>query len=76
MCGKLRSDLARLHEQLWERSKAEQAYRKALEIHPRSFAPLGHYVLADVYSRQGNHAAAARAAEKGKALEGRARTSR
>lgn len=75
MCGKLRSDLARLHEQLRERSKAEQVYRK-VEIHPRSFAPLGHYVLADVYSRQGNHAAAARAAEKGKALEGRARTSR
>lgn len=41
-----------------------------LELAPRSeFAPLGHYVLADVYSRQGRHADAARAAERGRALE-------
>lgn len=51
--------------------------KKGLEIAPASeFAPLGHYVLADVYSRQGRHADAAREAERGKALEGRGRTSR
>ena len=45
--------------------------RKGLEIGTRSeFAPLGHYVLADVYSRQGRHAEAAREAAKGKELEG------
>ena len=46
--------------------------RKGLEIGARSqFAPLGHYVLADVFSRQGRHADAAREAAAGKALEGR-----
>lgn len=54
----------------------EAAYnaRKGLEAGPRSeFAPLGHYVLADVFSRQGKHADAAREAAAGKALEGRGR---
>lgn len=46
--------------------------RKGLEIGPASeFAPLGHYVLADVFSRRGRHADAAREAAAGKALEGR-----
>lgn len=46
--------------------------RKGLEAGPGSqYAPLGHYVLADVYSRQGNHAGAAREAGIGKALEER-----
>lgn len=50
---------------------------KGLELGPRSeFAPLGHYVLADVYSRQGRHADAAREAERGKALEQRGKASR
>lgn len=49
--------------------------RKGLELGPESqYAPLGHYVLADVYSRQGRHADAARAAQTGKALEKRAKT--
>ncbi|HEX6322450.1 MAG TPA: sulfatase-like hydrolase/transferase [Vicinamibacterales bacterium] len=44
--------------------------RKGLEEGPRSeFAPLGHYVLADVFSRQGRHSDAAREAERGKQLE-------
>ena len=34
-----------------------------------SFAPLGHYVLADLYSRKGRHADAQREAERGRALE-------
>lgn len=34
-----------------------------------SFAPLGHYVLADLYNRKGMHAEAQREAEKGRALE-------
>jgi tetratricopeptide (TPR) repeat protein len=33
------------------------------------FAPLGHYVLADIYSRRGQHAEAQREAERGRALE-------
>lgn len=45
---------------------------RGLDIGPRSeFAPLGHYVLADVYSRQGKHADAAREAQRGKELEGK-----
>ena len=45
---------------------------RGLELGPRSeFAPLGHYVLADVFSRQGRHADAAREAQRGKALEGK-----
>jgi len=48
--------------------------RKGLDAGPRSqYAALGHYVLADVFSRQGRHADAAREAAAGKALEGRAR---
>jgi arylsulfatase A-like enzyme/Tfp pilus assembly protein PilF len=37
------------------------------------FAPLGHYVLADIYSRRGQHADAQREAQKGRALEGATR---
>jgi arylsulfatase A-like enzyme/Tfp pilus assembly protein PilF len=44
--------------------------RRGLEIGPDSeFAPLGHYVLADIYSRRGMHAAAAREASLGRARE-------
>ncbi|HJR70104.1 MAG TPA: tetratricopeptide repeat protein, partial [Gammaproteobacteria bacterium] len=49
--------------------------RKGLESGPRSeYAPLGHYVLADVYSRQGKHAESAREAQQGRALEKRGKT--
>ena len=48
--------------------------RKGIEINPSSaYAPLGHYVLADVYSRRGMMAESRREAELGKALERRAR---
>jgi tetratricopeptide (TPR) repeat protein len=48
--------------------------RKGLEINPRSeFAPLGHYVIADIYSRTGRHAEAEREAAEGRRLEARLR---
>jgi arylsulfatase A-like enzyme/Tfp pilus assembly protein PilF len=46
--------------------------RQGLEAGPAStFAPLGHYVLADVYSRSGRPADAEREAARGRALEAR-----
>ena len=44
--------------------------KQGLELHPEpSVAPLAHYVLADVYSRQGRGADSAREAALGQALE-------
>src|SRR5206468_8429985 len=44
--------------------------RKGLDVAPGSpYAPLGHYVLADLYSRLGRSADAAAEAEKGRTLE-------
>ena len=44
--------------------------QKGLQVGGASrYAPLGHYVLADIYNRRGMHAEAAREAAKGKALE-------
>jgi arylsulfatase A-like enzyme/Tfp pilus assembly protein PilF len=44
--------------------------KKGLEVAPKSaYAPLGHYVLADLYSRLGRRADAAAEAEKGRSLE-------
>jgi choline-sulfatase len=44
--------------------------RRGLEVGAESeFAPLGHYVLADIYSRKGMHAEAQREAARGRALE-------
>jgi len=46
--------------------------RKGLEVAPKSaYAPLGHYVLADLYSRLGRPADAAAEAQKGRAMEKR-----
>ena len=54
--------------------EAGRLAEKGLEIGARSaFAPLGHYVLADLYSRRGRHADAEREAAKGRALEAAAR---
>jgi choline-sulfatase len=48
--------------------------RKGLDLAPRSdLAPLGHYVLADLYNRLGRADAAAREASLGRALEARLR---
>ena len=44
--------------------------RKGLELEPRSAqAPLGHYVLADVFSKRGRMADAQRELAAGRALE-------
>jgi arylsulfatase A-like enzyme/Tfp pilus assembly protein PilF len=44
--------------------------RKGIEAGPDSeYAPLGYYVIADVYSRQGKHALAEQEASRGRALE-------
>lgn len=51
--------------------------RHGLEIAPRGdFAPLGHYLLAEVLSRQGRSAEAAAEIERGKNLEAQLRASR
>lgn len=48
--------------------------QKGLELKPDpDVAPLGHYILADLYNRQGRRAAAAEEVAKGRALEGRGR---
>jgi tetratricopeptide (TPR) repeat protein len=45
---------------------------KGLELAPRSeFAPLGHYVLADIYNRLGRTTEASEEASRGRALEAR-----
>jgi tetratricopeptide (TPR) repeat protein len=48
--------------------------RQGLDVGPTSdFAPLGHYVLADIYNRRGMNAESRREAERGRALEAAAR---
>jgi tetratricopeptide (TPR) repeat protein len=55
-------------------SEAVSLARKGLELAPRSeYAPLGHYVIADIYNRQGRAADARREAELGRQLEARTR---
>jgi tetratricopeptide (TPR) repeat protein len=50
--------------------EAARLAQRGVELRPRSpYAPLGHYIMADVYSRQGRHADAARAAARGRQLE-------
>jgi arylsulfatase A-like enzyme/Tfp pilus assembly protein PilF len=54
--------------------EAVELARKGLSLHPRpELAPLGHYVLADLYSRLGRSADAQREAALGRALETRQR---
>ncbi len=49
--------------------------KKGVELDPRSeFAPLGYYILADIYNRQGRHEDAAREAALGRQLEARYRS--
>lgn len=44
--------------------------RRGTDLRPRpEVAPLGHYVLADLYNRTGRHADSAREASRGRALE-------
>ena len=50
--------------------EAIQLAQKGAELQPSpDVAPLAHYVLADIYSRQGRAADSAREAERGRALE-------
>jgi choline-sulfatase len=52
--------------------EAVRLARKGLELEPSSeYAPLGHYVIADVYAREGRMADSARQAALGRALEAR-----
>ena len=54
--------------------EAAKLAQKGLSLSPSpSVAPLGHYVLADIYNRQGRAADAAREVAQGRALEARAR---
>ena len=51
--------------------------RRGLQVGGRSpYAPLGHYVLADIFSRRGQHAESRREASRGRALEAAARARR
>jgi arylsulfatase A-like enzyme/Tfp pilus assembly protein PilF len=50
--------------------EAVRLARKGIEAGPDSeYAPLGYYVIADIYSRQGKHAQAEQEAARGRALE-------
>jgi choline-sulfatase len=52
--------------------EAVRLARKGLELAPSSpYAPLGHYVIADVYAREGRTADSVRQAALGRALEAR-----
>jgi arylsulfatase A-like enzyme/Flp pilus assembly protein TadD len=53
-----------------ELDEAARLAARGVELRPRSpYAPLGHYVRADLYSRQGRYADAAREAAIGRKLE-------
>jgi choline-sulfatase len=54
--------------------EAVRLARRGLELAPESeYAPLGHYVIADIYSRQGRRAEAEQEAARGRALERQSR---
>jgi len=50
--------------------EAMRLSKKGIELAPQSeYAPLGHYVMADIYARQGKRAESDAAAARGRALE-------
>ncbi len=58
-------------------AEATQLALKGLELAPRSeYAPLGHYVLADIYNRQGRAREGAQELARGRALEASTKKSR
>jgi arylsulfatase A-like enzyme/Flp pilus assembly protein TadD len=62
--------LAREELQAGRLAEAEELARKGLEAQPRSeVAPLGHYVLADIFSRRGRAAESAQEVGKARRLE-------
>ena len=51
-------------------NEAVRLARRGIDLAPASdYAPLGHYVIADVYSRRGRRAEAEQEAARGRALE-------
>src|SRR2546430_662083 len=76
-------NLGRLYGTMGDHGGQADAFRQAiamnpafaeghlyLELAPQSeYAPLGHYVLADIYSRQGRRAESDAEAARGRALE-------
>ncbi len=65
--------LAKLYLDLnrrWTRRPGSRA-RASSSTRPRNIAPLGHYVMADVYAREGRAAESAHQAALGRALEAR-----
>ena len=66
--------LAKLELDKGQLDEAIRLARRGLELKPRGdVAPLGHFVLSDAYAREGRTADAAREAEEGRRLAGRAR---
>ena len=65
--------LARLYLDLGRNlDEAVRLARRGIELAPESeYAPLGYYVIADIYSRQGKGPEAEREAARGRALEAR-----
>jgi tetratricopeptide (TPR) repeat protein len=65
--------LAKLYLDLGQKlDEAVRLAQKGLELAPASeYAPLGHYVIADVYAREGRTADSVRQATLGRALEAR-----
>jgi arylsulfatase A-like enzyme/Tfp pilus assembly protein PilF len=62
--------LAKLHLDRNELGEALKLAQKGVALGPRpELAPLGHYVMADIYSRMGRHADAQRQAAIGRRLE-------
>lgn len=63
--------LAKLYLDMEENfDEAVRLARRGIELSPWSeFAPLGHYVIADIYNRRGMPGEAAREAERGRARE-------
>jgi tetratricopeptide (TPR) repeat protein len=69
-----------LAKALLEEGKFDEAIslaKKGIELRPRAeVAPLGHFVLADLYNRVGRSQEAAREVARGRALEARSLTAR
>ena len=66
--------LAKLYLDLGQLAEAIRLARRGTELQPEAeFAPLGHFVMADAYAREGRVADFAREAEEGRRLAARAK---
>ncbi|MEM9406929.1 MAG: sulfatase-like hydrolase/transferase [Acidobacteriota bacterium] len=62
--------LAKAHFDSGDAPSAERSARQGLGLDPPpDIAPLGHFILADIYNQRGDSAAAQREAERGRALQ-------